>query len=85
MTANQIEFNKLRETHRSNVARETETNRSNVANEGIKQQEADTHSGELAEKTRHNKAAERLEQGNQYVQLTTGLANAGAKLVPKIF
>lgn len=50
MTTNQVAYWALRETQRSNLARETETNRSNLINE------AETHRANVARETETNRA-----------------------------
>lgn len=47
-----------RETHRANVTREEETERHNRATEGISQQEADTHAGQLSLAQLQNRQAQ---------------------------
>lgn len=51
VTLNQIKYQELLETNRSNVARETETNRANLAGEALRERE-------LAETNRHNVVTE---------------------------
>jgi C4-dicarboxylate-specific signal transduction histidine kinase len=56
MTRNQIAYRELKETRRSNRAREEETNRANIAKET---EENRSNTAQEAETNRHNVAAER--------------------------
>lgn len=58
MTANQIAYQNMLESKRSNVAKETETQRHNIRNEDI-------DSSKLSETARHNLSTEGLESKKQ--------------------
>lgn len=74
MTANQIAYQNLLETSRSNLARETETNRANLAQEALKLQD-------LQEQARHNIVYEHeTNRANVARETETHRANRAAEI-----
>lgn len=53
-----LEYSRLNETRRSNLAKERETNRSNVAQESLTKEKNELTRAQIAEDVRHNKAVE---------------------------
>lgn len=63
MTANQVNYSRLREDRRHNVVGEGETQRHNVATEQLTRSQIGLGFSNLAELARHNRQSEGLEQG----------------------
>lgn len=69
-----LERTKQKETRRSNIAQESEAKRSHQASEGLKSIEIKTNRADLAERKRHNLAAEEVSKLTQIEQVRSNLA-----------
>lgn len=88
MTANQIAYQQLEETRRSNLAKEAEANRSNVAKEletnRANQAKERLQNAELVETKRSNFAKESETERTNRVNEDIGYKNVAAKVTDSV-